>query len=128
MNNPQPLRPLRYDEPPTVEPAGSGPHLRNHQRRVGVRREELLPAIEKTAQHLFARIEDMNFEQGTVELMLPSGLERLSIRVSQISPKVCLVNILSSTPGMDLLSLRSRSNVRQFFHTLRLFLPKSKVY
>ncbi len=102
--------------------------VRNDQRRVQARREELLPAIEKTAQHLFSQIEVINFEQGVFELVLPGEGDRLSIRVSQIEPKTCLVNILTTAQRRDWLQTRSRSHVRQFFRTLKLFLPKSKIY
>jgi hypothetical protein len=102
--------------------------LRNEQRRVQARRDEILPAIEKTAQHLFAQVEALNFEQGTVDMALPNQGERMSIRVSQINDKTCLVNVLTSTSGWDLLQSRARGNSRQFFRTLKLFLPKAKIY
>ncbi|HEX2916414.1 MAG TPA: hypothetical protein VH186_36975 [Chloroflexia bacterium] len=103
-------------------------YTRNVQRRIQARREEILPAIEKTAQHLFAKVEAINFEQGMVELILPPRGDRMSIRVSQIGPKTCLINVLTGSNNFDVLQSRSRRNIREFFRTLRHFLPKTRIF
>lgn len=110
------------------EPAARFSRTRNEQRRVQARQSDIIPAIEKTAQHLFASIKEIDFESGKIELVLPTKDEYMSIRVSRIDDKTYLINVLTGYNAWDVFQMRAKSNIRQFFKTLQIFLGKSKIH